>query len=67
VIGLVSACCFCGEAIDRGDDDAVQLAISSLWHGGNPAVQGCHAHAQCFAERLSPSVPFDAEMFSKDG
>jgi hypothetical protein len=59
-------CCFCAGSIDR-NEDAVELAFSSLRQADDPAVQGVAAHAQCLAERLHPTVPFSPEIFGKQG
>jgi len=55
-------CAFCGEPVE----DALTAVICSarLAHESERPTQQLWFHAQCLADRLHASVPFDAEAFT---
>jgi hypothetical protein len=64
-------CCFCGNAIDKSDEEAVELIATNLW--AREAAQCVYSHSACAEERmaagqLSPSVLLDGDKgYSLEG
>jgi hypothetical protein len=70
MFGRKYQCCYCDQGIAKADRAAVRLAVSGLWASADGAAQEMFAHSRCAADRLgsslSPSVPFDLEVFNAD-
>ncbi|WP_448658738.1 hypothetical protein ACPVPU_14780 [Sphingomonas sp. CJ99] len=70
MVKLNYQCCYCDHGIAKHDADAVRIVLSGLWGGSGGAVQEIFAHRQCafekFGAALSPSVPFDIQVFGPD-
>jgi hypothetical protein len=56
-------CCVCGNAVEKSDRGAVEIALSSLWHKRNPTTQGLQAHSTCFSDVLHEDIPFDDNIW----
>lgn len=57
-------CCFCGEAILPDAAAPLSLTVTQLDAEAEAPAQALAAHGACLAERLAPSVPFNAEAFA---
>jgi hypothetical protein len=60
---LEYTCCVCGEAIGLKDREAVALAVSNLWSGGE-GVQALYMHGACSTEALNRTGYFDPSILS---
>ena len=65
------ACCFCSEAIERTDNDALHLIAQNLWKRDpeRDAAQAVYAHSRCAVEhmaagQLTPSALQDEANYS---
>lgn len=54
-------CCFCGETADLVGDTLLLTA----YRKGHEPFQQLGTHADCLAQRLHQSTPFDAAMFAE--
>lgn len=57
-------CCFCDKAILDEARTPLSLIVSRLNAEAEAPTQALAAHGACLAERLAPSVPFDANAFA---
>lgn len=63
-------CCYCDRIIAKADRRAVRFVLSSLWAPVGDATPEMFAQSACsaakFGSNLSPSVPFDVEVFGAE-